>query len=323
MRSKKHPFTILIVVKRGSLYDSLVQILSQLPFSKQFISASTPNELCDSLEARPELIVAAPFTLSGKIQDYEALRHRAEASPLVIILPEDTRDYRDAAVLLGANSIVLAAHIAEDLIPSVDELLNRKRLVNGVAGQIATKAHNCAPVGEACYDTSTSASNIQQLSNQAVKRLATRVSPTRPRRPVRPQKSFPGAQVYLKGLRLSAASPTNPLEERTMRTACNLNCGAHFCGLKVTVRGGRIAKIEPADFPDDRYRRLCLKGISLVQMEAHPDRLLYPLKRHGDRGSGQWDRISWEQALDEIAASIKELSDNYSPQSMMFFPKQH
>jgi anaerobic dimethyl sulfoxide reductase subunit A len=320
MRSKKHPFTILIVVKRGSLYDSLVQILSQLPFSKQFISASTPNELCTSLEARPELIVAAPFTLSGKIQDYEALRHRAEASPLVIVLPEDTCDYRDAAILLGANSIVLAAHIAENLIPSVERLLSCKRLVNGVVEQIVFKAHTCAPAGESCYEASTSTPNIQQLSNRAVERLAARIPPTRPNRPVKSPRSVPGTLVYLKGLRLSAASPTDPLNERILRTACNLNCGSHFCGLQVTVRGGNITKIEPADFPDDRYRRLCLKGISLVQMEAPSDRLLYPLKRHGDRGSGQWDRISWDQALDEIATRFREISSTHGPRSMMFFP---
>ena len=320
MRSKKHPFTILIVVKRGALYDSLIQVLSQLPFPKHFLSASSPAELVSSLGNQPGLIIAAPFTLSGKIQDYEALRHRAKASPLVTILPEDTRDYRDAAVLLGANSIVLAARIAEDLITSVERLLSRKRLVSGVAGQIASKAHTCAPAGESCYEAPASTPNIQQLSNCAVERLTTRVSPMRPGRPVNHTRSVPGTQVYLKGLRLSAASPTNPLEERIMRTACNLNCGAHFCGLKVTVRGEHIAKIEAADFPDDRYRRICLKGISHVQMAAHPDRLLVPLKRRGERGSGQWDRIPWDQALDEIATRIREISSVHSPRSMMFFP---
>ena len=160
MQSKKHPLIILIVIKRGALYDSLVQVLSQLPFPKHFLLASSPSELVTSLEAQPELIIAAPFTLSGKIQDYEALRHRAKASPLVIVLPEDTRGYRDAAVLLGANSIVLAARIAEDLISSVEKLLNHKRLVSGVAGQIVSKAHTCAPAGESCYETPASIPNI-------------------------------------------------------------------------------------------------------------------------------------------------------------------
>ena len=320
MRSKKLPLTILIVVKRGYLYDSLAQVLSQLPIPKQFISASSPEELVSRLETQPGLIIAAPFTLSGKVQDYEAMRHRAKASPLVIILPEDTRDYRDAAVLLGANSIVLAAHIAENLVPSVERLLSRKRLVSGVAGQIASKAHTCAPAGEACYEAPTFARDIQQLSNQAVERLTTRLAPTKPGRSVKCQRLVPETQVYLKGLKLSAASPANSLDERIMRTACNLNCGAHFCGLKVTVRGERIIKIEPADFPDDRYRRVCLKGISHVQMVAHPDRLLVPQKRRGERGSGQWDRISWEQALDEITAGVRELSNGYGSQSMMFFP---
>ena len=318
--SKTHQFTILIVVKRGSLYDSLEQVLSQLDFPKQFSLASSPQELAAKLESPPELIIAAPFTLSGKIEDYELLRHRAKASPLVIILPEDTRDYRDAAVLLGANSILLARRVAEDLIPAVEGLLSRKRLVSGVAGEIASKAHSSAPAGESCYNASAPALDIQQLSNRAVEQLATRVAPTRRNRPAKSQHSISGSQVYLKGLKLSAASSVNALEERVARTACNLNCGGHYCGLKVTVRGDHMTKIEPADFPDQHYRRICLKGISHVQMVAHPDRLLVPLKRRGERGSGQWDRIAWDQALDEITSKISEISSVYNPHSMMFFP---
>ncbi len=319
-RPEKHSLSILIVVKRGYLYDSLAQVLGQLNFPKQFLQAASLEELIARLDSQPELIVAAPFTLPGKIEDYEILRHRAKASPLIIILPENTRDYRDAAVLLGANDIVLARRVAEDLIPSVERLLSRKRLVSRVVGQIAAKAHTGAPAGESCYKIPTLDQNIQQKSNRAVERLATRLSSTRPSRSVKTQPSVPGTRVYLKGLKLSATSPTNPLDEKTMRTACNLNCGGHFCGMKVTVRGGQIVKIEAADFPDDRYRRICLKGISHVQMMVHPDRLLVPLKRHGKRGSGEWDRISWDQALDEIASHIQKLTANFGAQSMMFFP---
>jgi anaerobic selenocysteine-containing dehydrogenase len=60
-----------------------------------------------------------------------------------------------------------------------------------------------------------------------------------------------------------------------------------------------------------KYRgRCCLKGQSGIQVVYDPYRLKGPLKRVGPRGSGQWQSISWEQALNEIAAKINELIPN-------------
>ena len=103
-----------------------------------------------------------------------------------------------------------------------------------------------------------------------------------------------------------------------VRTACALNCGSHFCGLAVTVREGHAVKVEAADFPDERYRRICLKGISQVQMAAHPDRLRTPLRRVGPRGSGSFEPVSWDAALDGIAARMAALAAEHGPESLMF-----
>jgi anaerobic selenocysteine-containing dehydrogenase len=68
------------------------------------------------------------------------------------------------------------------------------------------------------------------------------------------------------------------------------------CGLRVQVENGKIVKVEGD--PDSPLNRgsICAKGIAQVERLNHPDRLLHPLKRTGERGEGKWERISWEEA---------------------------
>lgn len=108
----------------------------------------------------------------------------------------------------------------------------------------------------------------------------------------------------------SQGSPVNGTA-RVVRTVCSPNCGG-TCGIDTYVEGNRIVRVEPASFPDERYRRICLKGIAMaMQRIEHEGRLRYPLRRVGDRGSGQWERVSWETALSDIASRLKETSERY------------
>jgi len=50
----------------------------------------------------------------------------------------------------------------------------------------------------------------------------------------------------------------------------------------------------------------------------HPERLLYPLKRVGKRGEGKWKRVSWDEALDEIAIKLKKVRDSGHPEKFAF-----
>ena len=103
------------------------------------------------------------------------------------------------------------------------------------------------------------------------------------------------------------------LESKTelIRTVCPAHCGIDACGILAHVESGRVVKVEPAEFPDPKYRRICLRGLSSLEITYHKDRLKHPLKRVGERGSGQFERISWDEALDTIAQKFKNIAAEY------------
>ena len=92
------------------------------------------------------------------------------------------------------------------------------------------------------------------------------------------------------------------------KTSCVL-C-AQSCGLEVISEGSKILKVR-ADRENPRSQGfMCRKGANIAYFQNNPERLKYPLKRVGDR----FERISWKQALDEIAARIKEIHESsWSP----------
>jgi thiosulfate reductase/polysulfide reductase chain A len=96
------------------------------------------------------------------------------------------------------------------------------------------------------------------------------------------------------------------------RQAIPLTC--HVCNIQdgaiAYVENGRIVKLEGNPEHVSTRGRLCAKGNSGMWYTYNPDRILYPLRRVGARGEGKWKRITWDEALTEIAdrvnAALKE-----------------
>lgn len=82
------------------------------------------------------------------------------------------------------------------------------------------------------------------------------------------------------------------------------------CGIIGHVKDGRVIKIEGNPNDPNSRGKLCARGHAGLNHLYHPERLLYPLKRTGERGSGKWKRISWDEALDEIAVKLKAVRDS-------------
>ena len=104
--------------------------------------------------------------------------------------------------------------------------------------------------------------------------------------------------------------------ERVVATTCNSHCGG-ACVLKVHIKDGVITRIETDD-GEEPQMRACLKGRSYRQRVYHPDRILYPLKRVGERGEGKFERISWDEALETVASELKRVSGAYGPEAILF-----
>jgi len=106
-------------------------------------------------------------------------------------------------------------------------------------------------------------------------------------------------------------------EEKIVRTICNSHCGG-TCEMKVHVRSGRIVRIESGGDGETSHR-MCLRGRAYRQRVYAPDRLLYPLKRTGRRGSGEFARVSWDEALETVAQELKRVKDSYGNASILHF----
>jgi len=100
--------------------------------------------------------------------------------------------------------------------------------------------------------------------------------------------------------------------DKVVRSSHWVNCWyqAH-CAWNVYVKDGMVWREEQAaDYPQvrpdvsDFNPRGCQKGACFSERMYDPTRVKFPLKRVGERGSGKWQRISWEQALNEIADSV-------------------
>src|SRR3954467_9298723 len=79
-----------------------------------------------------------------------------------------------------------------------------------------------------------------------------------------------------------------------------------LCGMVATVEDGRIVKLRPD--PDNPLSRgyACPKGIAMAEVQNDPDRVLYPLKRR----RGGFERVGWDEALDDIGTRLREVIDH-------------
>ncbi|MGO9443098.1 MAG: molybdopterin-dependent oxidoreductase [Terriglobales bacterium] len=106
-----------------------------------------------------------------------------------------------------------------------------------------------------------------------------------------------------------------------------VNCLPGSCPFRVYMRGGRVIREEISctlpGFEDPDFRlpdcnpRGCQKGYQHSRSMYGPDRVMYPMKRKGERGSGQWERISWEQAFEEIGAKLAEIIERHGAQAIV------
>src|SRR3954453_7133302 len=104
----------------------------------------------------------------------------------------------------------------------------------------------------------------------------------------------------------------------TIRTACPLDCPDSFT-LDVTVEQGRIQKSDGGDANPVTRNFICAKVRRFGERIYGEDRVLYPAVRKGNKGQGTFTRVTWEEALDQIARRMAEIKDAHGGESILPF----
>lgn len=103
-------------------------------------------------------------------------------------------------------------------------------------------------------------------------------------------------------------------EEKIYKTSCRA-CIAS-CAVLAHVRDGRVVKIEGNPESPMSQGGVCAKGLSGIQALYNPMRNKYPMKRVGERGTNNWERMTWDDALTEICTEINRVSDKYGSEAI-------
>ncbi len=103
-----------------------------------------------------------------------------------------------------------------------------------------------------------------------------------------------------------------------------IDCYPGNCPMRAYTKDGKILREEPAGtFPivqpgvPDMNPMGCQKGAAWVDMLDGPERVLYPLRRVGERGEGKWEQISWDEATTDVADAILDAIEEVGPESVI------
>ncbi len=139
-----------------------------------------------------------------------------------------------------------------------------------------------------------------------------------PRRPRFADSPAANAVFEEKGPRFPYLQDKKTLQaDRVLPGGCNFcfNC----CSAKFHFQGERLINVTGNEEDPVLNGKLCPKAQFALQMHHNEHRLLHPLKRVGARGAGRFERIPWEQALDEIAAKLQALGERWGPEALALF----
>ena len=117
---------------------------------------------------------------------------------------------------------------------------------------------------------------------------------------------------------------TTPVKKHVWCQMCGL--AETYCGTLCTVEDGKFTHVEGNPLAGNNSghggRTLCAKGNSAPQLVYEPTRILYPMKLVGEKGSGEFERISWDEALDIIAENLKKYREEYGPETFFILSGQ-
>jgi len=110
--------------------------------------------------------------------------------------------------------------------------------------------------------------------------------------------------------------PVSGGDKKIVTTTCSYDCGGR-CLLEIHVKNNKVNSIR-SGYTGDLHLNACPRGLMQKEVLHSPRRLRSPLKRTGERGSGEFKPVSWDEALDTVAGKLKQTIRDYGTGSVYF-----
>ncbi|PKN66906.1 MAG: hypothetical protein CVU57_04915 [Deltaproteobacteria bacterium HGW-Deltaproteobacteria-15] len=120
-------------------------------------------------------------------------------------------------------------------------------------------------------------------------------------------------------IRMNGKVPGRDAGIEVRKTLCAICNPFSHCGIDAYVKDGAVVKVEGSKGHPHSQGTLCSKGSASRQYIYHKDRIRTPLVRRGERGSGEFEAVSWEEALNTIAEKLLKIKEETGPESVAFF----
>ena len=120
----------------------------------------------------------------------------------------------------------------------------------------------------------------------------------------------------MKNLEANPSAASGSADDQEFTCTCSWSCS--FCQYRIYTRNGNVSHMLPK--PDFDYRT-CLKGRSRIQRTYSEQRIRYPMRRveGTDRGAGEWERITWDEAVDAIVEQWKKTEEEFGPLANTYY----
>lgn len=266
-------------------------------------------------QEKADLVIIDIFSYSRYFRHtIKQIKEHSPGTSILVLVSTNHSSYQYELITAGASGVVVTEKSDEELFPALIRILRDKKLNASVARLLENQKQfttlikgevNELEKGKEKGTLTNGLSRRTFLKASAVTAVATGAIAANP--------FGSGMKALATGEEGQAASS----EEKLVSSACRSNC-FQSCRLYAHVRDGKLVKTSPAPWPDEEYTGNCLKGLSLVQRTYSPTRIKYPMRRVGERGEDKWERISWDEAIAEIAEKFMAIQEKYGPKALAF-----
>lgn len=307
---------ITLIVSHPWLQEAFVRLLRDAGITVSV--AESPQDLLQGVNETIDIVMVDVMAYQGQYQHlFGMIRDKQPAILIVALLTEHTAYQRGDVIRAGANGVVIKENADTELLSTLYSVLAGCH-INKLSSKLLNAVKRCETLRK---------EEVNQLVEKKEREEARQGFFNLDRRSFLKGSAATVAAAGLmaaspSGIALKALADTNKAgtaadTEQFFYGSCRSNCFAG-CRLKIKVRNGNVVQTEMAEFPDKRYNRVCLKGLAHVQRVYDPNRLKYPMKRVGERGAGQWERISWDEAVEIIGSTWQRLQAQYGKTSVAF-----